>query len=226
MGQPVHATRRHADAETAAPDQNRWTAAEGFLRTAPSHGVAKWVGSRCSSLPPAWATLVARRPVYMASSAALSAAGVLLYAAAPWAHARVAADWPWAAFGAWWFLQGAFSWLADVTNLGRTSVWHTVDSQAAIFTALATAAFGKSFLRGGELGFGVGDVGFAAARSPAQLALRAGALGLLVLAAYAKRRSGRARHADAYFRWHATWHYAIALGLCAPLGDGLLPAVR
>lgn len=205
-------------AEATAPGPTRQAAAAATPGGRLGPRVAKYVGSTRSSVPPAWSALVAGQPAYRASSAALSLVGAALLLLAPWARARVAAGWPWAAFGAAWVVQGALSWLADVRNLGRTSVWHAVDAQAALLLGVATVLYVRAFVLGGAFGF-------AAERTAAQLALRACAVGTVAAALCAKRRSGAASSAGdagAYFRWHAAWHYAIALGLCCSLADGLL----
>jgi hypothetical protein len=179
----------------------------------------KLLGKTQSTCLPAWYRL---QPVwYMASSATLGAVGILLIVLAPWARVRVGSDWGWTSFGVSWLIQGAVSWLADVSHLGHTSMWHVVDNRCACVNLVWTTTYGFAWT------FGASHFGFALRSSNMllRLMLRALGLGFAFAALHGKMLSGRAqrgRDAHGFFKYHAQWHYSLSLGLCTPLLDGLL----
>jgi hypothetical protein len=182
--------------------------------------LAKIRGSRNSSLPPAWAELVWRQRIYVASSFTIALCGVLLWTVAPWARAHVASGWPWELFGALWLVQGIGSFFADVVNLGRRSIWHALDTQLALLSLVVVFVYGIVFVMGGFFGFAPDQ-----RLNLKRMLLKACCFAITAGAFFAKAQSGAAsaaRQPRLYFFWHASWHYAIALGLCATLTSGFL----
>ena len=178
----------------------------------------KLLGGKQSSVPRAWCSLVASRVIYQLSSVALGFSGCCIVLASPLMYRRVADGWPWISWGCLWILQGMISWLADVVNLGRKSVWHVVDTQFALLNLGLVLLFGFSW------GFGVG-FGFTSKLTLPKGFLRVFEVAVGLVSLYAKAQSGAASHAknaELYFCWHAVWHYGISLGLCTCLIDGMI----
>lgn len=183
--------------------------------------MAKLYGSQNSSVPPEWAQLVSQQHTYRFSSIAVGLSGCFMLALSPWARANVAAHWPWELFGAIWLVQGFGSWMADVENLGRTSRWHALDTQLALLNISLLVVYGVSLMVGGVFGFVAFRFGLR------HVALNLYLIGIAAAALFCKAQSGAAitaRLSQAYFFWHASWHYVITLGLCTSLCLGVLPS--